>query len=291
LSAVAAYAPAGIDFTRPLPDRLLDASSTLRELFGIAEFIRAVGPLLRGGRFRVFLDNLGCEFIMGGVVPESAIGGLSWGEYVTGGSPNPDLQRLALQLFEAQLAGSFVLQAVWRPREENVRADFLSRMAAMLQHASCLRPSLFRWLDERWGPHTIDRFASADACQPLAAPHTGRFCSRYFHPEATWVDDFSVPWHDENYWLFPPVLEIGRTVAHLLATGADGTLIVLYAPWAPWLAAIVRGPGWAPFVTGMTRLGSPRDCLRNLRVHARDFHCCEIIALWLSGRSFLRGAA
>ena len=192
LTALAEYVQAGIEFARPLPEYLLDASSTLRELFGIAEFIREVGPLLRGGRFRVFLDNLGCVFIMGGVVPESAIGCLSWGEYVTGGSPNPDLQRLAVQLFEAQLAGSFVLQAVWRPREENVRADFLSRVAAMLQHAYCLRPSLFRWLDERWGPHTIDRFASIDARQPLAPPHTGRFCSLYFHPEAAWVDAFSV---------------------------------------------------------------------------------------------------
>ena len=291
LSALAEYVQAGIEFARPLPEYLLDASSTLRELFGIAEFIREVGPLLRGGRFRVFLDNLGCVFIMGGVVPESAIGGLSWGEYVTGGSPNPDLQRLAVQLFEAQLAGSFVLQAVWRPREENVRADFLSRVAAMLQHAYCLRPSLFRWLDERWGPHTIDRFASIDARQPLAPPHTGRFCSLYFHPEAAWVDAFSVPWHGENNWLFPPVPEIGRTVAHLLATGASGTLIVPYAPWAPWLPALMRGRNWAPFVTGLLRLGSPRDCLRIPRDHAHDFRSCEIIALRLSGRAVPRGAA
>jgi hypothetical protein len=27
-------------------------------------------------------------------------------------------------------------------------------------HDYCLLPILFRWLDERWGPHSIDRFAS-----------------------------------------------------------------------------------------------------------------------------------
>ena len=96
-----------------LPAALLCASSTLRELYGITAFIAAVTPLLRGGRFLVFLDSLGCVFILGGVVPEAAIGGLAWGEYVTGGSPDPELQRLALQLFEAQLAGGFSLQAVW----------------------------------------------------------------------------------------------------------------------------------------------------------------------------------
>jgi len=140
-----------------LPPHLLDASSTLRELWGIATFITSAAPLLRGGRFRVFMDNLGCVFIMGGVVPAFAVGGKAWGEFVSGGSPDPALQRLALQLFEAQLAGGFTLQAVWVPRTENVRADFLSHASEARQHDYCLLPSLFGWLDGRWGPHTIDR--------------------------------------------------------------------------------------------------------------------------------------
>jgi hypothetical protein len=86
------------------------------------------------------------------------------------------------------------------------------------------------------------------------------------------------------------VPEIGLTVAHLLATGASGTLIVPYAPWAPWLPAIMCGRNWAPFVTGLFRLGSPLDCLRTPRDHARDFHHCEKIALLLSGRSVPRGS-
>jgi hypothetical protein len=38
-------------------------------------------------------------------------------------------------------------------------------------------------------------------------------------------------------------------------------------------------------VTGLFRLGSPRNCLRTFRDHAHDFRHCEIIALLLSGRS------
>ncbi len=98
----------------------------------------------------------------------------------------------------------------------------------MLQHSYRLLASLFRWVDERWGQHTIDRFASANSFQPLAPPYTGRFCSLFFHPSATSVDAFSVPWHSENNWLFPPVTEVGSTVAHFLATSAEGTLVV---PW------------------------------------------------------------
>ena len=89
---------------------------------------------------------------------------------------DPELQRLALQLFEAQLEGKFSLQAVWQPSELNVRADYLSRVAAMLHHAYRLRPAVFRWLDKRWGPHTIDSFASVETYQPFAPPFTGRFC-------------------------------------------------------------------------------------------------------------------
>jgi hypothetical protein len=286
MAAVVAHARWGLEFAQPLPDWLLEASSTLRELYGIAVFITAVAHLLRGGRFRVFLDNLGCVFIMGGVVPEAAIGGLPWGEYVTGGSPHPELQRLALQLFSAQLEGGFTLQAVWRPRELNVRADYLSRVATMLHHEYCLLPALFRWLDDCWGPHTIDRFASIDTRQPLAPPHTGRFCAQYFHPEAEWTDAFSVPWGAENNWLFPPYGNIAQAVSHLRASRAVGTLIVPYVPWAPWLPALRRGRQWDPIVTGLVRLGSPRDCLRIPSDHRRDFSSrCVLIALRLDGRA------
>lgn len=285
VAEVVAYAQRGLEFFCPLPAALLGASSTLRELFGIAAFVAAIAPLLRGGRFRVFLDNLGCVFILGGVVPEAAIGGLAWGEYVTGGSPNPELQRLALQLLEAQLAGGFSLQAVWQPRELNVRADYLSRVAAMLHHAYCLRPALFRWLDERWGPHTIDRFASVETCQPLAPPFTGRFCSQYYHPAAVWTDAFSVPWHGEVNWLFPPVTAISQTIAHLRSSRAVGTLIVPFAAWSPWLPALRQGRAWDLLVRDVVRLGAPRACLRIPRDHRGDFRGCILIALRLDGRS------
>ena len=53
---------------------------------------------------------------------------------------------------------------------------------------SCLRrpaqhlripAELFRDIDEAWGPHTVDRFASPDNVQPLSALYAGRFCLHY----------------------------------------------------------------------------------------------------------------
>ena len=281
---VASLLRRGIEFMAALPPHLLDASSTLRELWGIATFITSAAPLLRGGRFRVFMDNLGCVFIMGGVVPAFAVGGKAWGEFVSGGSPDPALQRLALQLFEAQLTGGFTLQAVWVPRTENVRADFLSHASEARQHDYCLLPSLFRWLDERWGPHTIDRFACPATCQALAAPHTGRFCGAYFHPDAVWTDAFSAPWAGDNNWLFPPVTLIGRTLAYLRSQGARGTLIVPLGPWAPWRPLLRARGVWAPDVTAHALLGAARECLALPPRYRHLFRGALIYALRIDGR-------
>jgi hypothetical protein len=151
----------------------------------------------------VIMDNLGCVFIMGGVVPEYATGGRMWEEFVSGGSPNPDLQRLALQLLDIQIEYDFSLTFVWVPRDQNVRADYLSHASEAPPHDYRLREEWFAYLDGLWGPHSIDRFATADNRQPLCAPHTGRFCSRYFHPEAEWTDALSIPWGNRIIGCFP----------------------------------------------------------------------------------------
>ncbi len=84
------------------------------------------------------------------------------------------------------------------------------------------------------GPHTIDLFATADSCQPLAAPFTGRFCSLYFHPEAVWTDAFSAPWGHANSWLFPPFEMVGQTLCALRGLGARGTFLVPRDHSASW---------------------------------------------------------
>jgi hypothetical protein len=263
----------GIEFMAALPQHLLDASSTMRELYGVDLAISALAHLLRGGRHKVVMDNLGCVFIMGGVVPPFATGGRAWGEFVSGGSPNPDLQRLAVHILDLQIEYQFSLTFVWVPRDLNVRADFMSHVSEMRHHHYRLREEWFAYLDGLWGPHTVDRFASADNRQPLCPPHAGRFCSQYFHPEAEWVDALSVSWGGENNWVFPPTHLVGSAVAHLRAGGAPATLICPTAPWAPWWPALCLGAGWAPDVRRVVPLGPPSDVLdispRDLRLFGK----------------------
>ena len=167
----------GIEYMTAFPALVRDDSSTLRELWGVLAFAMAGSSLLAGGHRRVVMDNLGRVFITGGLVPPFAVGGKRLSELVSGGSPNPSLQALAVALLDAQIDGGFLLAFEWVPREQNVRADYLSHVSAMRHPGYRLRTELFHALDERRGPDSIDRFASADNCQPQQAPHTGRFCS------------------------------------------------------------------------------------------------------------------
>ena len=284
--AVERHAQQGIEFMAPLPEELLTASSTLRELYGVLLFIRAARVLLGRGRHRLIMDNLGCVFILGGVVPPFAVGGKRWGEFVSGGSPDPALQRLALELHDMQLAHGFTIVPVWRPREENVRADYLSHVAEMRQHDYRIPADLFRDIDAAWGPYTVDRFATPANVQPLAPPFDGRFCSHFFHPDALWTDALSLPWDAQDVnWAFPPPHLLTRVIGHFRACGARGTLIAPDSPGAPWWPALRAGRGWASFVIDCRPLGPARRVLSGLdRLHADVFGDRGVLALRVDGR-------
>jgi hypothetical protein len=126
------------------------------------------------------------------------------GEFVSGGSPNPYLQGLAVLILDLQYTHWFLLTFEWVPRDLNVCADFLSHALEFFQHSYRLCEECFAYLDWLRGPHSIDRFASAEDCQPLIAPNAGRFCSRFFHPDEEWTDALTIGWAGEKQLDFPP---------------------------------------------------------------------------------------
>ncbi len=76
-------------------------------------------------------------------------------------------------------------------------------MSQLHLHDYRLRPGVFASLDALRGPHTMDRFATAESRQSLQGQWAGRFCSLYFHPDAVWTDALSALWGEENNWVFP----------------------------------------------------------------------------------------
>ena len=92
------------------------------------------------------------------------------------------------------------------PHEKNELADFISHIQDWDDWQ--LNPNVFSSLQIKWGPCTIDRFASYYDMQ------LPRFNSRYCNPGAEAVDAFTCDWSSEMNWWCPPVFLIPRVLRH-----------------------------------------------------------------------------
>ena len=129
-----------------------------------------------------------------------------------------------MDIFNLCLAKSIVLEAQWIPRSLNERADLLSRFIDKDDWS--INPSVFRLVDAKWGPHTIDRFSSYYNAQ------LPRFNSKFASPGCSGVDALAQDWRHENNWVCPPVGAIVPSVRALSSCSGYGTLIVPQWPSA-----------------------------------------------------------
>ena len=74
------------------------------------------------------------------------------------GSTKAHLQTLALSTFSKCFDFFISLNIVWIPRMDNYKVDNLSNVTT----TGKLLMIFFKFIDSFWGPHTVDRFASAD---------------------------------------------------------------------------------------------------------------------------------
>ena len=123
------------------------------------------------------------------------------------GRRNVKLQEEAVKVFEISLKYSIKIDPEWVPREHNQVADYLSRM--MDYDDWGISPKVFEEeIDNAWGPHTVDRFASdynAKLC---------RFNSRFWNPGSEAMDAFTVDWSHESNYFWPPVHLVARVLHH-----------------------------------------------------------------------------
>ena len=133
-------------------------SSTWRELKTVDLALSAFAPSLQGNKVAWFTDNTSVASI------------------VHNGSKVMELQALALSIFQVCASSGISLETKWIPRDLNYEADFLSKIIDFDDYS--INDNIFRMLDRRWGPHTVDRFA---CCYNAKLP---RFNSRFFQPGA-----------------------------------------------------------------------------------------------------------
>ena len=131
-------------------------SSTFRELKAIFYVIKAHVLSLRHKKVKVFTDNENASRI------------------VSFGSSKQHLQSVAVDIFHLCLDNDIQIDAQWIPRDANVRADLLSRHVDRDDWS--LNSEVFGQLDRRWGPHSVDRFASHYNAQ------VSRFNSKFMSP-------------------------------------------------------------------------------------------------------------
>jgi hypothetical protein len=106
-----------------------------------------------------------------------------------GGSAKEHLQSIFLELFAFCSEIRIELRPEWLPREENTRADYLSKIRDVDDFG--LFSEAFAFILERFGPFTVDRFAiEHNAKLP-------RFNSFYWCPGAAAVNSFTQDWCDD----------------------------------------------------------------------------------------------
>ena len=152
---------------------------------------------------------------------------------VHNGGKVTELQSLALSIFNVCARHGIFLEIKWIPGSFNYQADLLSRTIHFDDYT--IHDDVFRMLDCKWGPHTVDRFACT--------------YSRFYQPGTEAVDAFTQNWDGENNWILPPVSQISRVIAHAGACKAVGVLVIpVWKSLYFWLLLCEDGKHWNAFV-------------------------------------------
>ena len=204
-----------------LPEEAIQ-SSTWRELVAVGRVLEAMATKLCGTRVRSFTDNQNVVRIL------------------QVGSCKPHLQVEALKVFKNCVLHNIKLEPEWVPREENQLADY----SRIIDYDDWyIDRQVFEMLEAAWGPHTVDRFATAYNAQ------VQQFNSRYACPDSEAVDVFTVNWFGENNWWCPPPVLVPRVLRHAERCKAQGTLVIPGWESSPfWPLLYHHGGKWASFV-------------------------------------------
>lgn len=146
---------------------------------------------------------------------------------------SPQIMRDLRKLLYILDSNDISLQAEYIRSADNVYADRLSRWWDSGDWE--LTEWLFQEYEARFGPHTLDGFATGNNCK------VRRYWSAARDPGCLGVDALSQDgWAAENLWLNPPWNLIMECLRKLAATGGSATVVVPAWPSAPWWPLLMR---------------------------------------------------
>ena len=127
------------------------------------------------------------------------------------------MQEEAKRIFEICVRHEISIKPEWVPRSRNEQADYLRRIVYFDNWFVSLR--IFRFLDLKWEPHSIDRFA--DEHNHLLP----RFDFRFWNPRWEAMDTFTRSWSFDDNWVCPPPHLVPSALKHMRSCCAQGSLI------------------------------------------------------------------
>ncbi len=187
-------------------NHMANQPSNLREMTAVLLGLLSFRSLLTGKAVQVLSDNI------------STVANINFQ-----GGPSSSLTEAARAIWSVAFKHNISLSLRYLRGVENIHADRLSRIEDKYDWQ--LHPVLFKALDERWGPHTMDRFADVKNTQlPV-------YNSRYMDPQSSGVDALSqTDWAQHNNWVCPPFRLLPRILQVLQDQWAVATVV---APWWP----------------------------------------------------------
>ena len=162
------------------------------------------------------------------------------------GGRKKSMAHLATEIFEICQELDCHLQAFHVPGVENIIADEESRRL-FLPSEFKLNPSIFRDLNNRLGPHSIDAFASYQNRQ------LERYASWQPQPGATWVNAMNHSWVNEHAWVNPPFALLSRILQKVRSEKSTITLIAPLWQAQPWFVSLLEMASGMPVVLPSSR--------------------------------------
>lgn len=117
----------------------------------------------------------------------------------------------------------------------NIHADRLSRINPNSTHEWRLHPAIFKYIDNIWGPHEIDRFANINNA------HCVKYNSLYADPNSMGVDALAQnDWDKYNNFVNAPFHLLPKILAKTVHQKASATVIAPVWPAQPWYGTLVK---------------------------------------------------
>ena len=197
-------------------------SSTWRELEAVDRVLKSSVDRTKGKSVKIYTDNKNVS------------------QMLKVGSRKTYLQQKALSVLNTCRDYSVVMSCDWIPREENMKADLLSRQSDCDDWG--IEHWVYAYLSKLWGNFTFDRFVSDYNTK------CDRFNSKFYCVGTSGIDAFKYNWSGENNWLVPPPTLIPKVINKLKREKCEGTLVIPEWKSAPYWCMLTHNSKFSEFV-------------------------------------------